>query len=238
MNAPVNTLVARLPEPDRMDLVRCAQDVPLAASQVLWQPGEAIDHVYFPTSGLVCLIAPGPAQAGLEVAMVGREGMLGIQTVLGCSSTPFQAMVQGEGRAWRVATDVFRQHLAGHPATKRLLDRYATFRINQLAVRAQCLCQHEVGPRLARWLLMGRDRTGSDRFHVTQEALGRMLGVRRVSVTTAARALQHRGAIAYCRGDLRVLDRSALEQSTCDCYRSDIDHYAALFDHSHPGYRP
>jgi CRP-like cAMP-binding protein len=230
-----NVLIARLAEPNRQHLLSCAQEVPLERSQVLWQPGTCIAHVYFPTCGFVCLITPGTDSTGLEIGMIGREGMVGVQAVLGSERTPFRAVVQDEGRAWRVATDVFQRHLALYPATKRLLDRYAIFRLNQLATLAHCSHYHEVGHRLARWLLMSQDRATSDRFRVTQEALGAMLGVRRVSVTAAAAALQHRGVIAYHRGDVQVLDRDALEQSACGCYRSDLERYAALFYKTHSG---
>ena len=230
-----NVLIARLPESDRAHLLSGAEEVNLALSQVLWHPGEPLAYVYFPSQGFVCLTATDPPPSGLEIAMIGREGMLGMQAVLGSDRTPFRAVVQGEGRAWRMTTDVFKRHLDRHPATKQLLDRYVTFRLNQLATLAHCLCHHEVKPRLARWLLMGQDRTGSDRFQVTQEALGYMLGVRRVSITAAATALQHRYVIAYHRGHLQVLDRGALEQAACGCYRSDLDRYAALFHDTHSG---
>jgi CRP-like cAMP-binding protein len=230
-----NALIERLPAPARAHLLSGAQQVSLTLAQVLWQPGTPIAHVYFPTRGFVCLITTGAAPSGLEVGMIGREGMVGVQAVLGSERTPFRAMVLSEGRAWQVATDVLQQHLALHPATKQLLDRYAIFRLNQLATLAHCSRYHEVGPRLARWLLMSQDRAASDRFRVTQEALGAMLGVRRVSVTTAAAALQYRGVIAYHRGDVQVLDRSALEHAACDCYRSDCERYAALFYVTHSG---
>lgn len=230
-----NALIARLPGSDRAHLLSGAEEVPLALAQVLWRPGEPVAHVYFPSRGFVCLIATDPPPSGLEIAMIGREGMLGMQAVLGSDRAPFRAVVHAEGRAWRMATDVFQQHLNGHPATKQLLDRYVTFRLNQLATLAHCLCHHEVGPRLARWLLMSQDRVGSNRFWVTQEALGSMLGVRRESVTAAATALQHRGVIAYHRGDLQALDRKALEQAACGCYRSDLARYAALFYATHSG---
>lgn len=165
--------------------------------------------------------------------MIGREGMWEAQAVLGSDRTPFGAVVQGEGQAWRMARDVFHQHLESHAATKQFMDRYATFRLSQLANLAQCLCYHEVKPRLARWLLMSQDRTGSDHFRVTQEALGSMLGVRRESVTAAATALQHLGVIAYHRGDLHLRDRAALEQDACNCYHSNVERYAALFCETH-----
>ena len=230
-----NALIARLPGSDRAHLLSGAEEVPLALAQVLWRPGEPVTHVYFPIRGFICLIATDPPPSGLEVAMIGREGMLGTQAVLGSDRAPFRAVVHAEGWAWRMPMDVFQQHLSCHPATKQLLDRYVTFRLSQLATLAHCLCYHEVGPRLARWLLMSQDRAGSNRFRVTQEALGSMLGVRRVSVTTAAMALQHRGVIAYHRGDLQVLDRKALEQAACGCYLSDLERYAALFYATHSG---
>ena len=235
MPATDNALISQLVESDRSHLLSGAEDVPLALAQVLWQPGEPLAHVYFPVQGFACLIATDPPPLGLEMAMIGREGMLGVQAVLGSDRTPFHAVVQGEGRAWRVATGVFQLYLKRHPATKRLLDRYATFRLNQLATLAHCLCHHEVGPWLARWLLMSQDRAGSNCFRVTQEALGSMLGVRRESVTAAATALQHRSVIAYHCGDLQVLNRVALEQASCSCYRSDLERYAALFHETHSG---
>lgn len=228
-----NALIARLPESDQVHLLSGAEEVPLSLAQELWHPGKPLTHVYFPSQGFVYLTATESPPSGLEIAMIGREGMLGMQAVLGSNRTPFRAVVQGEGRAWRLTTDVFQRHLDRHPATKQLLDRYVTFRLNQLATLAHCLCHHEVKPRLARWLLMGQDRTGSDRFQVTQEALGFMLGVRRVSVTAAATALQHRCVIAYCRGNLQVLNRGALEEAACSCYRSDLERYTTLFQDTH-----
>lgn len=230
-----NTLIERLPPSAHAHLLSCVQEVPLTLGQVLWQPGMPIAHVYFPARGFVCLITPGAVPAGLEVGMIGREGMVGVQAVLGSERTPFRALVQGDGQAWRVAIDVFQRHLELHPATKQLLDRYAIFRLNQLATLAHCSRYHKVGPRLARWLLMCQDRSASDLLRVTQEDLGAMLGVRRVSVTVAAAALQHRGVIAYHRGNVQVLDRSALEQAACDCYRSDNQRYTALFYATHSG---
>jgi len=225
----VNALIARLDEVDRLHLRTIAEEVLLTLDQVLCQPGEPMSHVYFPTHGFMSLVAMGTAQAGLEVAMVGREGMLGVQAVLGCESMPFRAVALGKGMAWRVAREDFQRHLANHPITKQLLERYATFRLNQLATLAQCLRSHEVGPRLARWLLMSHDRVDGDHFRVTQEALGALLGVRRVSVTHAANALQQARAIAYHRGDLQVLDRQALQRAACKCYRSDLKSYQVLF---------
>lgn len=230
-----NALIAQLAPSARAHLLSSAQDVPLTLAQVLWQPGTPIAHVYFPIRGVVCLFTTDVALLGLEVGMIGREGMVGVQAVLGSEHTPLRVIVQSEGQAWRIATDVFQRHLALFPATKRLLDRYAIFRLNQLATLAHCSRYHEVGPRLARWLLMSQDRISSDRFRVTQEALGDILGVRRVSVTVAAAALQHRGVIAYHRGHVQVLDRLALEQAACGCYRSDCERYTKLFYATHSG---
>ncbi|RZI75026.1 MAG: Crp/Fnr family transcriptional regulator [Pseudomonas sp.] len=220
-------------EIDRSHLLAEAKEVPLTLSQVLWEPDKPMTHVYFPSRGIVSLIATGEAQAGLEVAMIGREGMLGIQAVLDCESSPFFARVQSHGRAWQVPTDVFQHHIASHPATKRLLNRYAAFRLHQLANLAQCLQSHNLERRLARWLLMNQDRADSNQCRVTQDVLGSLLGVRRASVTVAAGALQDRGVIAYDRGNLQILDRKALEHAACNCYFGDLDTYAVLFDKHH-----
>ncbi|RZA30603.1 MAG: Crp/Fnr family transcriptional regulator, partial [Proteobacteria bacterium] len=183
---------------------------------------------YFPVEGFVCLLAHEPDAAELIIAMVGREGMLDPRAALGVTQTPVRALVQSEGWAWRMPTEVFQQQLVTSAALKRLMDRYVAVVLNQSATLDLCLRYHEVGARLARWLLMSQDRTGSNRCQVTHASLSAMLGVRRVSITTAANLLQQRGAISYRRGDIQVLDRALLEQVACSCYRADRDSYNEL----------
>jgi CRP-like cAMP-binding protein len=193
---------------------------------VLCESGEVTRHVYFPTEGFISLVAQADEHPGLEVGMVGREGMLGAQVALGVAVSPLRALVQGAGVARRIERAAFRRELAQSRELKRGLDRYLSVLMTQLAGSAGCLRFHRIGPRLARWLLMSQDRAHADRFHVTHEFLAYMLGVRRVGITVAAGELQRSGLIAYHRGELTVLDRAGLEAAACSCYGNDRRAYA------------
>ena len=133
--------------------------------------------------------------------------------------------MQGSGTAWRIGSKAFRTELARSPALQRCLHHYIYVLMAQLAGAAACLRFHQIGPRLARWLLMSQDRAQAEQFHVTQEFLAYMLGVRRVGVTTAAANLQRRGLIAYRRGEMTVIDRAGLEATACSCYAADCKTY-------------
>jgi CRP-like cAMP-binding protein len=228
--APQNHLIERLPRKDRERLLALAQQVPLVMGEVLYRTGETTRHVYFPLDGFISLIAPIDAEPSIEVGMVGREGMLGVQVVLGVGKVPLHALVQGPGSAWRIGTSAFRGELATGAALRRVLGQYVYVLMCQLAGAAACLRFHEIGPRLARWLLMSQDRAHADHFHVTHEFLAYMLGVRRVGVTAAAGALHRRGLIDYRRGELTVVDRCGLEAAACDCYADDRKVYADLLE--------
>jgi CRP-like cAMP-binding protein len=168
------------------------------------------------------------ASPGVEVGMVGREGMLGAHIALGVPSAPLHALVQGAGTARRIGARAFRAELAESAALRDSVNRYLYVLLSQLATSAACLRFHLIGPRLARWLLMSEDRSRSNSFRVTQEFLAYMLGVRRVGITAAAGALQRSGLIEYHRGELTVVDRSGLEAAACSCYRTDRDGYDKL----------
>jgi len=223
-----NHLIELLPRTDRRRLLALCEPVELQLAEVLCEPGALLRHVVFPIGGFVSLVALVEGSPGLEVGMVGREGMLGTQLALGVAAAPWRAVVQGEGTAWRIGAAAFRVELARSPALKRGLDRYIHVLMAQLATSAACLRFHQIGPRLARWLLMSQDRAHADRFRVTQEFLAYMLGVRRVGITAAAGALQREGLIEYHRGDLTVLDRPGLEGAACTCYSTDRQTYADL----------
>lgn len=223
-----NHLIELLPRKERARLLAICEPVQLELSEVLSEAGTPTRHVYFPTEGFISLVALVDGSPSLEVGMVGREGMVGAQLVLGVVTAPLRSLVQGPGAAWRIGTKAFRSELEHSPALQRGLNRYLYVLMAQFAASAACLRFHQIGARLARWLLMTQDRAHADSFHVTHEFLAYMLGVRRVGITTAASALQRNGLIEYRRGELTVLDRSGLEAAACGCYAADRRTYAAL----------
>lgn len=227
--APVeNHLIELLPRKDRLRLLAVCEPVELVLAEVLCEPGNPTRHVYFPIDAFISLVALIEGSPGVEVGMVGREGMLGAQLALGVITAPLHAVVQGAGSSWRIGTPAFRRELARSLPLQRGVDRYLYVLMAQQAASAACLRFHLTSQRLARWLLMSQDRAHSDHFHVTHEFLAYMLGMRRVGITAAAKALQRDGLIDYHRGDVTVLDRPGLEAATCSCYATDRKTYAQL----------
>ena len=229
MNAVANHLIEILPVKDRARLLAICEPVELLLSDVLSEPGKPTRHVYFPIQGFISLVSTVDGSPGVEVGMVGSEGMLGAHLVLGVLTAPLHAVVQGSGAAWRIEAAPFKRELARSTALQRCLNRYLYVLMAQQATSAACLRFHLIGQRLARWLLMSQDRAHSDSFHVTHEFLAYMLGVRRVGVTAAASALQRNGLIQYHRGEIKVLDRKGLEAAACSCYSTDHQTYDDLF---------
>ena len=229
-----NHLIELLPPKDRLHLLAACEPVQLVNAEVLCEPGKPTLHVYFPIDGFISLVALVDGKPGLEIGMVGREGMLGARLALGVVTAPVRALVQGPGAAWRIGTDLFRSELARSAALQDALNRYIYVLMEQLTTSAACLHFHLIAPRLARWLLMRHDRAHSDSFRVTHELLAYRLGVRRVGITAAAGTLQRSGLIEYHRGDITVLDRSGLEAAACGCYAADRRAYAEMLEVQDP----
>ncbi len=220
-----NHLLELLPSTTRARVLAACEPVELALAQVLSEPGEVTRHVYFPVGSFVSLVALVEGSPGVEVGMVGREGMLGAHLALGITREPLHALVQGQGSAWRMSAAHFRRELKRSPSLQQLMHRYLYVLMAQQSAAAACLRFHLTGQRLARWLLMSQDRAQSSHFHVTHEFLAYMLGMRRVGITTAASALQRGGLIDYHRGDVTVLDRAGLEAAACSCYAAERQMY-------------
>lgn len=216
-----NYLIAMLPRNERLALLRTAQRVELVISEILCEPHVDTREIYFPIDGFISLVTVLDGKSAIEVGMVGREGMLGVQVLLGIHESPVRALVQGSGTAWKFDSRDFARRLQAESAMSNVLRRYLYVRMSQLTSAAACLRHHLLRQRLARWLLMSHDRAHTDSFAVTHEFLAYMLGVRRVGITTAAGELQMRGLITYHRGRLTVLNRKGLEQAACSCYASD-----------------
>jgi CRP-like cAMP-binding protein len=195
--------------------------VDLAPGQVLHEPGAPLRNVCFPTGGLVSLLTLAGDRLTLEVGMVGREGMIGVPLALGVARSPMRALVQSHGTALRMSRIRFDAAMRHSDALRRVLLAYANTLMGQIARTAACNRFHVVEARLARWLLMSRDRAGCDDLAMTQEFLSTMLGVRRVAVSEAASGFQRRKLIEYSRGRIRILDPPGLEAACCSCYRDE-----------------
>ena len=218
-NSIANSLLAALPRKDYQRLLGGLEAVTLTYGEVLYEPGEPIRHVYFPNDSLVSLLTTVEDHEALEVGLVGREGMVGISLALGIDVASVRALVQGTGTALRMKTARFHKEFRQSGPLQRELYRYTHAKLAQARQTAACNRFHVVEARLARWLLMTRDRVQSNDFRLTQEFLSHMLGVRRVGVTRAAGQLQKRKLIEYSRGNIRIVDRRGLEAASCSCYR-------------------
>jgi CRP-like cAMP-binding protein len=213
-----NSLLAALPARRRKSLRSRLEQVTLTFGDVLLEPGEPIRHVFFPGNSLVSLLTEEGKRA-LEVGLVGHEGMVGVPLALGVEVSPVRAVVQGSGTAFRMKKERFLREFRASPALQRKVFHYSHALMSQVTQISACNRLHSVEARLARWLLMTRDRLRSNQFRLTHEFLGHMLGVRRVGITQAAGALQRRKLIAYGRGHIRILDNKGLEAASCRCYQ-------------------
>ncbi|MFP5391272.1 MAG: Crp/Fnr family transcriptional regulator [Gammaproteobacteria bacterium] len=213
-----NQLLDALPPADLKQLEALLETVQVAVGDVLCEPGDPVQYIYFPHDSLVSLLGVADGRMTLEVGLVGREGMLGATVALGHDTAQVRAIVQRAGTASRMDSAAFRAEFARNPALQRVLYRYTDTLLAQAIQIAVCSRFHVLEARLARSLLVTRDRLKSDKFHLTHEFLAHALGVRRVGVTKAASALQQQGLIIYSRGNIEILDAEGLAAASCTCY--------------------
>jgi CRP-like cAMP-binding protein len=217
-----NVLIAALPAADRRCLLAVCERVSLVAAITLSAHRDAANFLFFPSSGAVAILGQAHGHPALAVSLVGYEGVVGAHLVLDIAQAPVAARVLYAGEAWRVSRRDLDQAMIHSGVLRHRLLQSLAWQSDQVARAAACLCFHNIAQRLARWLLMCDDRSDAHHFHVTHEVLALMLGVRRVSVTLAARALQLRGLIDYHRGEFTVLDHAALCTASCACYGEDL----------------
>jgi CRP-like cAMP-binding protein len=219
-----NRLLAALPAADYARILPSLTVVPLKLKETLHKPGERIQAVYFPGGGFCSMLTVLEDGSMVEIATIGREGLVGVSAVLDGSPVTSTAMVQGEtDTCYRMKVDAFRREVDRRGVFHELMAHFAQALFGFVAQSTACNAIHSVEQRLARWLLMAQDRMGSDQFPLTQEFVAIMLGASRPTVTVVAGTLQKAGLIKYRHGHLTIVDRDSLEAASCECYRAATD---------------
>ena len=214
-----NGLLAALPEEDYQRWLPHLEPVDLALGKSLYESGTKLTHAYFLATAIVSLLYVTEDGHSAELAVVGREGVVGIPLFMGGGSTPSRGVVQSAGRAFRMSAKALLAEFDRSGAAMHLLLRYTQALITQMTQTAVCNRHHSLDQQLCRWLLLSLDRLSGQEIIMTQELIANMLGVRREGVTEAALSLQRDGLIRYSRGHIHVLDRPGLERRTCECYQ-------------------
>jgi CRP-like cAMP-binding protein len=213
-----NHILDALPAAERGRLFPHLKLVELPLGAVLYESGDTLRHIYFPTDSIVSLLYVMRDGASAEIAVVGNEGAIGVALFMGGETTTNRAIVQSAGSAYRLTGKRLKQEFERHGEMLHILLRYTQALLTQMSQTAVCNRHHSLDQQLCRWLLLSLDRLSSNRLVMTQELIANMLGVRREGVTEAAGKLQKLGAIQYSRGQITVLDRSQLERLSCECY--------------------
>ena len=214
-----NRLLNALPQEEYRQLIPLLEPVSLALGTVLYQAGESMEYVYFPTTSVVSLLYTMEDGMTAEVGLTGNDGIVGISLFLGDDTTPNQTVVQIAGDAYRLSARAVQAEFMRAGPFQQLLLRYTQSMITQISQTAVCNRLHSLEQRFCRWLLLSRDRVKSDELIMTQEYIANMLGGRRESVTVAAGRMQDAGFISYSRGRIIILDRKGLEATVCECYQ-------------------
>jgi CRP-like cAMP-binding protein len=213
-----NHILDALPADERDRLFPHMQLVEMPLGMSVYESGDVQRYIYFPTDSIVSLLYVLKNGASAEIAVVGKEGAIGVALFMGGETTPSRAIVQSAGCAYRLSSRALKEEFGLHGQMLHLLLRYTQSLITQMAQTAVCNRHHTVDQQLCRWLLLSLDRLSGVRLDMTQELIANMLGVRREGVTTAAGKLQALGVIKYARGRITVLDRPKLEELSCECY--------------------
>ena len=221
-----NRLLAALSRADYRKLLPILEPATLAFGEILYESHAQIRHVYFPNDCFVSMLTTVDGGRAAEVGLIGSEGMIGVPMALGVAVSPFRAVVQGGGTAMRMTTANFRRSFATSPSLKREMFLFTHLLMIQIAQTAACNRFHVVTQRMARWILMTRDRVNSSEFRITQEFLALMLGVRRVGVTMSMGCLRESKIIVYRRGTITILDHERLVEAACGCYKTVKNIYA------------
>ncbi len=213
-----NYLLAALPVEVKERLFPYLEEVRMPLGKVLYESGDTLRHVFFPTDSIVSLLYVMESGASAEISVVGNEGLIGVSMFMGGESTSSRAIVQSAGNAYRLLGQRLKDEFNRHGALLQLMLRYTQALITQMAQTAVCNRHHSIDQQLCRWLLLSLDRLPDNKLTMTQELIANMLGVRREGVTEAAGKLQQLGVIEYKRGKITVLDRQKLELLSCECY--------------------
>jgi CRP-like cAMP-binding protein len=227
-----NHLLAALPMAEWQRWQPQLEIVDLKLGQVLYESGGKMHDVYFPIDAIVSLLFILENGSSAEIAVVGREGIVGVSLFMGGETTPSRAVVQSAGRCARMNAQVLKDEFKNSVPVMHLLLRYTQALITQMAQTAVCNRHHTLDQQLCRWLLLSMDRLSGSHLLMTQELIANMLGVRREGVTEAAGRLQKAGLISYVRGKIQVIDREGLEARTCECYEVVKREYARLLPDS------
>lgn len=223
-----NLLLDAIPEAERSRFIPHLVPLQLALGDVIYESGADQPYVYFPTTSIVSLLYVMENGASAEIAIVGKEGLVGVSLLMGRGTTPSRAVVQSAGHAYRMRARHIQDEFVLAGPVQLLFLRYTQALLTQMGQTAVCNRHHSVDQQLCRWLLMSLDRLPSDELLMTQELIANMLGVRREGVTEAAGKLQRAGVIKYTRGRIRVLDRPLLESMACECYEVVRKEFARL----------
>ena len=213
-----NQLLDMLPQVAKARLFPHLKKIELPLGTVIYEAGQQVEYVYFPSDCIISLLYVMEDGASAEISVVGFEGIVGIAVFMGGASTPSRAVVQSRGSAWRLPAAELKNEFSHHAEMRMLMLRYTQSLITQMAQTAACNRHHSIDQQLCRWLLLSMDRLPTNELSMTQELIANMLGVRREGVTEAAGKLQKAGIIRYQRGHITVVDRPALEKRCCECY--------------------